>query len=336
MTTRPAPRSRGERSARRSVAAEGARVLDVEPPLLGRTLAVGAARSAVAMARRRGTVAASDLPATRLRTSVTAEPGRLSAYQHLVGEPARDVLPAGFVHVLAFPLTTALLARTDFPLPLLGMVHVANEVTQLRPMTLGEPLTVEVHPRDLRAHRRGVTVDVVAEVAGADGAPAWRGSSRYLATGMRLTGAAAGDATGAAEDGPLDPATTTGGVRDAGERGPGAWHPPMPTAAWRLPSDLGRRYAAVSGDHNPIHTSSLAARTFGFPRTIAHGMYTAARALALVAPRADAFTWTATFHKPVLLPGTVAVAETRDGDTAVVDVWSGAERRQLEVRVTPH
>ena len=29
---------------------------------------------------------------------------------------------------------------------------------------------------------------------------------------------------------------------------------PAPTGtSWKLPGDLGRRYAAVSGDHNPIH-----------------------------------------------------------------------------------
>ncbi len=55
-----------------------------------------------------------------------------------MGAVAADVLPAGFVHVLAFPVTTALMVRDDFPLPLLGMVHLANTVTQHRPVRLGE------------------------------------------------------------------------------------------------------------------------------------------------------------------------------------------------------
>ena len=48
---------------------------------------------------------------------------------------------------------------------------------------------------------------------------------------------------------------------------------------WSLPASASRAYAAVSGDVNPIHMSALTAKAFGFPRAIAHGMYTAARAL---------------------------------------------------------
>lgn len=63
--------------------------------------------------------------------------------------------------------------------------------------------------------------------------------------------------------------------------------------------------------------SALSARAFGFPRAIAHGMYTAARALAAVGPaRGAAFTWTVDFAKPVLLPSTVTVQVTHTPDVA--------------------
>ena len=51
-------------------------------------------------------------------------------------------------------------------------------------------------------------------------------------------------------------------------------------AEWSLPGDLGRRYAGVSGDRNPIHLYGVTAKAFGFPRQIAHGMWTKARCLA--------------------------------------------------------
>lgn len=35
-------------------------------------------------------------------------------------------------------------------------------------------------------------------------------------------------------------------------------------AVWRVSADVGRRYATVSGDVNPIHLSALAARALGF------------------------------------------------------------------------
>jgi hypothetical protein len=70
----------------------------------------------------------------------------------------------------------------------------------------------------------------------------------------------------------------------------------------------------VSGDWNPIHLSGPTARALGMKGAIAHGMYSASRALAEVGvPPGTPFRWTVEFAAPVLLPGTVAVAITDDG-----------------------
>ena len=90
--------------------------------------------------------------------------------------------------------------------------------------------------------------------------------------------------------------------------------PPSATT-WDLPGDLGRRYAAVSGDHNPIHLYGVTAKAFGFPRQIAHGMWSKARCLAALDGRLpDAVTVEVAFKKPILLPGTVAFGSTRTGE----------------------
>jgi len=196
------------------------------------------------------------------------------------------------------------MVRGDFPLPLLGMVHLANSVSVVRPVRLGDALEVRAWAQGLRPHRRGVQVDLVTEIAvertdaeraAGLGLPAttlaYRGVSTYLAKGVELPGAP--DPAGLApSDAPSD-----------------ASAPPLPTARWSLGGGTGRAYAAVSGDRNPIHTSALGARAFGFPRAIAHGMYTAARALAEAGPaRGATYDWTVAFAKPVLLPSTVDVA----------------------------
>jgi acyl dehydratase len=87
---------------------------------------------------------------------------------------------------------------------------------------------------------------------------------------------------------------------------------------WRLAGDLGRRYAAVSGDRNPIHLHPLTAKALGYPRQLAHGMWSLARCVAAVENRLpDAVTVEAAFKKPVLLPGTVAFGqEPRDDGIA--------------------
>ncbi len=233
---------------------------------------------------------------------VRADPEQLAAYQRLLGEPGTDVLPAGYVHVLAFPLAMAVMVRPDFPLPVLGLVHVGNRVVVHRPVHLDEVLTVRAHAEGLRGHRAGTQVDLVVEVS-AGTEVVWHGTSTYLAKGRTVPGA---DPAPSPQAAPEDRAPGTGGP------GTGAH---VTTGVWRLGPDVGRDYAEVSGDRNPIHVSRVGARLFGFPRPIAHGMYTAARALAAVgAARGDAFVWEVAFAKPVLLPGTVTLSVDRDGD----------------------
>lgn len=261
-----------------------------EVPSLGSLYAQALGRTAqTVMSMRQVTT----LPDVRYAVDdVRADRDQLAAYQQLLGEPGTDVLPAGYVHVLAFPVAMAVMARADFPLPLLGMVHLANEVEQRAPVRLDDRLDVRAWAQGLRLHRSGTQVELVTEVSCA-GEAVWRGVSTYLAKGKKVPGAA-----------PVEP-------EDRSE-------PPLPpvTGRWRLGADVGRRYAAISGDRNPIHLSGLTAKLFGFPRAIAHGMYTASRALATVGPaRGEAFRWTVEFGKPVLLPATVTfgVAAHRGG-----------------------
>ncbi len=91
----------------------------------------------------------------------------------------------------------------------------------------------------------------------------------------------------------------------------------------RVPADIGRRYAAVSGDRNPIHLSKLTARLFGFPRAIAHGMWLAARTLAVLEGRLpDAGTVDVAFKAPVLLPSTIAIGARQVEGGWALDVRS--------------
>lgn len=217
---------------------------------------------------------------------VRIDAAHLAEYQRVLGEPVSDLAPAGYLFVLSFPLALSVMSRKAFPLRALGMVHVANRVVQNHPVRVGDSIGLRTWAQDLRAHRAGTQVDLVTQALDADGDVIWEQVSTFLAKGARLRG--------------LEPAD---------DESPRAeFSPPVPTGRWELPKDIGKRYAAVSGDRNPIHLNRLAAKAFGFPRTIAHGMYTAARALATVGPaRGDSYVWEVSFARPVLIPSTVAV-----------------------------
>jgi acyl dehydratase len=234
------------------------------------------------------------LPDTQyLCSGVVARPARVADYNRVCGFRLTDELPGTYPHVLAFGLQLALMTEPDFPFPLLGMVHVANRITQLRPVRLEETFALRVRAQNLRPHQKGTQFDVVSElVPEGESAPVWTDTSTYLRKGGDW-----GD-SGATEG-----------------KAESSLAPPSPSALWRVPGDIGRRYAAVSGDRNPIHLHRLAARLFGFRAAIAHGMWTKARCLAAFEGRLpSAYTADVRFKVPISLPATVAFTAWDDTD----------------------
>ncbi|WP_439384954.1 MaoC family dehydratase [Amycolatopsis lexingtonensis] len=236
-----------------------------------------------------------DLPDTELvRTGIVVDPAHLAAYNTVCGFRLSDELPATYPHMLAFPLQMALMTEPGFPFPLLGMVHVANRITQHRALRLSEPLTIRVRAENLRPHERGRQFDVVSE-AWAGGDLVWTDVSTYLRRGS---------------------GSGSGGRREQ-------LAPPTPDAIWRVPGDIGRRYAEVSGDRNPIHLHPLTARLFGFPKAIAHGMWTKAHALAAFEGRLPAaFTVDVRFKQPVLLPAKAGFTSWSTPEGWAFELWS--------------
>jgi acyl dehydratase len=239
-------------------------------------------RAALGQLRRRP---ADGLPDTTLvLRGVQVDRAHLARYDRVCGYRLADRLPPTYPHILAFPLAMQLMSTADFPVRVVGVVHVANRIEVLRPVDAGERLELTVRAADLRPHERGRQFDVRA-TASVDDEVVWRGVSTYL----RKEKAAGG------------------GRQSTGERG-GGEHPPAPppVAVWPLGREVGPRYAEVSGDHNPIHTSRLGARAFGFRGPIAHGMWSKARCLAALEGRLpDSYSVRVAFKLPILLPGSV-------------------------------
>ena len=206
-----------------------------------------------------------------------AEAGRVADYVRVCGFRLRDQLPPTFPHVLAFPLHMRLMTDGSFPFSPVGLVHIGNRIEVRRPLRIGEELDLRVRPADHEAERAFMLVTEVRS----EGELAWREESTMLRRG--------GDS-----------------VPRRHEDFEGAF-----VARWQLPGHLGRRYAAASGDRNPIHMHPLTAKAFGFPRAIAHGMWTKARCLAALEPSLpDTYEVDVEFRKPILLPTRVDFERT--------------------------
>src|SRR2546423_14015346 len=109
-----------------------------------------------------------------------------------------------------------LMVDPSFPFPLPGLVHIANRITQQRPLRAEERLTLRVRAADLRPHPRGRQFDMTIEAA-VSGKPVWAETSTYLRR----------------EKTPQPP------PRPSPTRGEGG---SAPTAIWRVPRNIGRRH----------------------------------------------------------------------------------------------
>ena len=192
------------------------------------------------------------------------------------------------------------MADRGFPLGLAGLVHVRNRIVAHRPVDAAEILSLRSSARALRPHPLGAQVDLVGRVRVGEEL-VWEGVSTYLAR------------AGAAMPG--------GCVRRSGrETACRSGRPGRPearcaiNAVWDVPGDMGRRYASVSGDVDPMHLSTLAAKAFGFPRILVQGMWTKAHALAAIEARLPAaYAVDVAFSRPLPLPSVANfLVEQRD------------------------
>ncbi|HLR85234.1 MAG TPA: MaoC/PaaZ C-terminal domain-containing protein [Nocardioidaceae bacterium] len=238
-----------------------------------------------------------DLPDTVLaRERISTDGANLAAYADVCGFPLRNALPVTYPHMAAFGLQMALMTDASFPFAPMGLVHLTNSITQYVPIDVTDEYALTVQAANLRPHPRGRLVDLVSR-ATVDGTLVWEETSSYLARGRRDDSVAV--------DSPVSDVEV-----------------PTGSTLWKLRGDLGRRYGAVSGDRNPIHLYALSAKAFGFPRQIAHGLWTKARCLAALESRLDeAYRVDVEFKKPILLPGSVVFA-SRFADDVTFGVTS--------------
>jgi hypothetical protein len=192
-------------------------------------------------------------------------------------------VPLTYPFALTFPAMMSLVTGFDFPFAAMGSVHAENRITQYRPIAVTDTVSVRVHAENLREHRKGLLVDLLTDV-GVGNDPAWHQVTTFLHQQRTSL-----------SDEPKPPP----------EKQPKL---PPPSTVLRVTPGQIRRYAVVGGDHNPIHTNPIAAKLFGFPTVIAHGMFSAAAVLANIEARLPReVQYSVRFGRPLVLPGTAGL-----------------------------
>ena len=206
------------------------------------------------------------------------DPANVAAYANVTGLRFGDAVPLTYPFALTFPTVMSLVTGFDFPFAAMGSVHIENHITQYRPILVTDTVSVRTHAENLREHRRGLLVDIVTDV-NVGNETAWHQVTTFLHQQKTSL-----------SDEPKPPP----------QKQP---KPGPPNAVLRITPGQIRHYASVGGDHNPIHTNPIAAKLFGFPTVIAHGMFSAAAVLANIEGQIpDAVKYSVRFAKPVVLP----------------------------------
>ncbi|MFT4036270.1 MAG: MaoC/PaaZ C-terminal domain-containing protein [Patulibacter sp.] len=236
------------------------------------------------------------------RASARLEPTELQQLRDIT-EDRSGALPLLSPHLLAFPLHMQGMTDGAFPYPAIGTVHLDNLVERTRPIAPDELLNIDVRFIGPFVHRKGATFTIETTASSA-GELVWRERSTMLRIGAKVP-----EGTAAVAELPLPDQD------DAPSK--------ATTETWELPENLGRTYGAISGDRNPIHLHPLSAKAFGFPRAIAHGMWTASRIAAAFGDELPgAASLAVRFERPILLPATVQLARWQSGSATDLLVLS--------------
>jgi acyl dehydratase len=196
--------------------------------------------------------------------NVTAQPGHVNQFAEVCSfQKNAEYLPLPYPHILAAPLHYSILNHSEFPVKLLGLVHVANSITQHRPIGLQEVMTIECHIEDFDNSPRGQTFHLHTVIT-VDGETVWEETCSFLARKKSKTSNKTKTASAKPAESDSDPGTEI--------------------TSWEIPGNMGRQFAKVSGDVNPIHMSNLTAKLFGFKQAIIHGVWSMSRTMAELEP----------------------------------------------------
>jgi acyl dehydratase len=221
---------------------------------------------------------------------LTIDPANVAAYANVTGLRFGDAVPLTYPFALTFPTVMSLVTGFDFPFAAMGSVHIENHITQYRPILVTDTVSVQVHAENLREHRRGLLVDIITDVS-VGNERTWHQVTTFLHQQRTSL-----------SDEPKPPP----------QKQP---KPGPPNSVLRITPGQIRHYASVGGDHNPIHTNPIAAKLFGFPTAIAHGMFSAAAVLANIEGQLPAAVkYSVRFAKPVVLPARAGLYVDRISD----------------------
>ncbi len=224
-------------------------------------------------------------------------PDHYRQYCSLVDWDEKSSLHPLYLQMMSLDIQMQCLADKRNPFPLLGLVHRINEVWQSATVDLQVRFNLNAQLGEFKAHPKGWEIDVIVEAFQQDTC-VYKAKGTYL---VRVNAPHVAKHSGSGQ----------------GARQP-FWESYKPVSEWHVPADMGRQYAKVSHDYNPIHLSALSAKMFGFKQAIAHGMWSLAKCVSQLAEpelnNDEDVQLHAEFLRPIFLPAACVLLKHADAE----------------------
>jgi hypothetical protein len=222
------------------------------------TPAIASAMAKALFLRRKGFKAAVGIPEINASWyGAQADQGALKDYCATLDIEFTESLPVLYPHVMAGGMHMNMLTHKVFPFGLLGAVHLKNTITQHKAIAISDKMDIHAQMGGFRLTAKGVEFDFSTQVKIADEV-VWEELSIYFMAGK----------FGGKENPSTETSFELASLDNLSD-----------VASWAVPKNRGKKYASISGDYNPIHTSKYLAKLFGFKRDIAHGFGILAQAV---------------------------------------------------------
>lgn len=234
-----------------------------------------------------------ELVVDKVRLSST----HLRRYSEICSAPLDRGLPPAYLHVVAMPLHMQLFVVKEFPVKVLGLIHLRNTIRVLDAVDVRSALRLTVFFDTMRITDFGQEYDFTTRYE-QEGRVVWEEVSTMFARGTSST----------PKEGTKRPSIERSSHPESG----------VSVETLEIGEKTGWRYAQVSGDFNPIHLTAKTASMFGFKQAVAHGMWSLGRCLGAAAPHMPTgkMQIDTQFKLPVYLPSQ-ALARTWPVDNGV-------------------
>ncbi|MGD0820657.1 MAG: hypothetical protein ABSA71_07920 [Desulfomonilia bacterium] len=212
-------------------------------------------------ARHQGLRPGEKLPAMKAHwRDFRIDPVHLKKVSALCSLYPGKTMPLIYPLTVLFPLHMSTIARGEFPLLYLRMLHVRDHLLQHRPVDVGEKMEISCMITGQRVIPKGSEFDIHS-IMSSSGEPVWEGISTNFFPGS---------------------------FGEPGQSSPLAQFDPMPdqcsTVRWMMPEGKGFRFGLLTGDYNGIHYLAPYARMLGFKRDFMHAQRSLAECLRALPP----------------------------------------------------